>query len=168
MKKIQANGNKNQCPEKMELRETLEMDTIDRFSVKIDFRLPIGMPEEEGEGNHYKQIVLPDCKTLQMGQQRQTTCQRPRDIDGGFDFPFHFSSDWNIKNIKNKAKNERQRADKRDGPMRRGNLLRPNEPYLGLTMGRMSDILRFNEHKKENDDIFGFYAYRSLLVHLHK
>lgn len=47
--------------------------------------------------------------------------------------------------------------------------LRPNEPYLAPATGRMSDILRFNKHKKakiqrENDDIFGFYAYGGRLI----
>jgi len=63
------------------------------------------------EGNHYKQIVLPDCKTLQMGQSKgkRNLPQRPPDIDGGFDFPFHFSSDWNIKKYQKKYQTERQR-----------------------------------------------------------
>lgn len=64
------------------LEKTIEMDMGDCEAVKIDF----------GWERHYKQIVLPDCKTLPMGSP-DSRLQRPCDIDGGFDFHFHFSSD---------------------------------------------------------------------------
>lgn len=98
----------NQCPEKNKEAQRKRLKWI--WMTDSRSRLIL-------EGNHYKQIVLPDCKTLQMGQSKgkRNLPQRPPDIDGDLIFLFISHLIETLKNIKkNIRQNDSGNRDKRE------------------------------------------------------